>query len=92
MSRTHTNIYLTFSHLRLVIFGLRDLWPVVDFIVEECRSRRNNSYLGGSVLLNEGSGVHSNIRQPIRHFVVCAIVMSPAGDTDIISNYSGLSK
>ena len=51
-----------------------------DIIVEECRSRLDNIGLDRNVFMNIGFGIHSDIRQTIRHFVVCTIVMPPAGD------------
>ena len=65
---------------------------MVDIIVKECRSRLDNTCFRGSVHLNRGSDVHSDIRQPICQFVASTIVVSPAGDTDIVINYSCRSK
>ena len=59
---------------------------MIDIRIKESSNLLDQTCVRSSVRLNRSSCVHSGICQSIHHFVVDAIMISPAGDIDIVSD------
>ena len=59
---------------------------MIDIRIKKGRGLLDYNGVRRSVRLNQSSCIYNDIRQSIRHFIVGAIMMSLAGDIDIVSD------